>query len=42
MPSNCIIFGLTDASHKEFSEYDRGTTTRRVCISQKLGDLNYG
>jgi hypothetical protein len=40
-PSNCVIFGLTDNTHPEFGNYDRGTNHRRVCISKNLGNLNY-
>lgn len=43
-PSDCVIFGLADEIHPEFSEYDRGSWWKRVCISKLLGDMeeNYG
>ena len=41
IPSDCIIFGMADRNHKEFGDYDRGTDSRRVCISKKIGDLDY-
>ena len=37
-PSNCVLFGITDKTHPEFGDYDRGTEWRRVCISTLLGD----
>ena len=43
-PSDCVIFGLADEIHPEFSEYDRGSWWKRVCISKLLGDMeeSYG
>jgi hypothetical protein len=37
--SNCVQFGITDKNHPDFSDYDRGTPWRRVCISTLLGDV---
>jgi hypothetical protein len=37
-PSDCVIFGITNPSHQDFGEYDRGTDWRRVCLSHWLGE----
>ena len=39
-PSDCVLFGITDKTHPEFGDYDRGTEWRRVCISRLLGDAD--
>ena len=38
-PSDCVIFGLADETHPDFSDYDRGSRWRRVCISKLLADM---
>ena len=38
-PSDCVQFGITDKSHKDFGDYDRGSRWRRVCISKLLSDM---
>ena len=38
--SDCVLFGITDAEHPDFGDYDRGTPWRRVCISTLLGDID--
>ena len=37
-PSDCVVFGIADETHPNFGEYDRGTDSRRVCISNLLSD----
>ena len=36
--SDCVVFGIADKTHPNFGEYDRGTDSRRVCISNLLSD----
>jgi len=38
-PSDCVSFGITDKTHKEFGSYNRGTEWRRVCISKLMSDM---
>ena len=38
-PSDCVLYGITDETHKDFGGYDRGSRWRRVCISEMLGDI---
>jgi hypothetical protein len=37
-PSDCVVFGIADKTHPDFGSYDRGTDSRRVCISNLLSD----
>ena len=37
-PSDSVVFGLADKTHRDFGSYDRGTDSRRVCISNLLSD----
>lgn len=38
-PTNCVTFGLAEKSDERFSDFNRGTDWRRVCISELLGDM---
>ena len=37
-PSDSVVFGITDKTHPDFGGYNRGTDSRRVCISNLLSD----
>ena len=37
-PSDSVVFGIADKTHPDFGGYDRGTDSRRVCISNLLSD----
>ena len=39
-PSDSVVFGLTYRTHPDFGSYDRGTDSRRVCISSLLSDMD--
>ena len=38
-PTKCAIFGLAGKNHPQFSDNNRGTDARRVCISSLIGDM---